>query len=135
MWVAAIGAILIGLPYVLGAFGPTEAEVRTWGTISIGVGAALALLTAAFGGEPKPLTGALLALAFGLNATLQLLPAVLWAAFHGSTISDGSPPTDFVAHWGYGVPHAALFAISELVVLGLVRSAIHTSGRSSDTET
>jgi hypothetical protein len=35
MLFGGIGAILLGLPYIFHAFGPTEAEVVIWGEVSL----------------------------------------------------------------------------------------------------
>ena len=39
----ALGSTAIGLPYILHAFGPTEAEVVAWGWVSVWLGGALTL--------------------------------------------------------------------------------------------
>jgi hypothetical protein len=49
---------------------------------------------------------------------LQILPIALWWQFHRQGISDGTPPSAFVAHWGFSAPHIALLAISALMVYG-----------------
>jgi hypothetical protein len=93
--------VALGLPYLMSAFGPTEAEVRVWGWLC------LALVCAAIG-------------------MLQVPAALLWFLFHGSGISDGSPPSAFVAHWAYALPHLALLALSVLAaarLLGWLRPA------------
>lgn len=112
MLAGAAGAALLGLPYLLRAFGPTEAEVVAWGRVSLALGVSLLLLVAALGRCPARAARALLAAGFALAVLLQVPPIVLWPLFHGTGISDGSPPSAFVAHWAYALPHLALLALS-----------------------
>ena len=119
---SAAGAVLLGLPYIVHAFGPTEAEVVTWGQVSVLAGAVMLLLSAAAGRSRAAAARGALALGFGLLALLQVPPAILWFAFHGTGISDGSPPSAFVAHWGFALPHLALLAVCLAVVYGRLRA-------------
>ena len=59
-------------------------------------------------------------LGWGIVALLQVPPVLLWFAFHGSGISDGTPPSTFVAHWAYSIPHLALLAASAVMVRTLL---------------
>jgi len=102
------GAILLGLPYILHAFGPTEAEFVTWGRVSVWAGIVLGLLWLGIGRSNRTAAKAALAGGILLVALLQVPPILLWFAFHGTGISDGSPPSTFVAHWGYAIPHVVL---------------------------
>lgn len=97
MLAGAAGAALLGLPYILRAFGPTEAEVVAWGRVSLALGVTLLLLAVGLGRRSRA-ARALLAAGFALAALLQVLPIFLWLLFHGTGISDGSPPSAFVAH-------------------------------------
>lgn len=117
LWIAtSLGAVLLGLPYLLRAFGPTEAEVAEWGCASIGAGLALLALSLALAQARRCAAKAVLGLAAGVVALMQLPPIVCWFVFHGTGISDGSPPSAFVAHWAYAIPHVALFAVCALAV-------------------
>ena len=49
MLVGALGSILLGLPYILRLFGPTEAEVVMWGRVSLWAGVILGILTLGLG--------------------------------------------------------------------------------------
>lgn len=89
------------------------------GVLSVGMGLVLGLLALACAWSERPAARAVLALGYGALALLQGLPIVLWFLFHGSGISDGSPPSSFVAHWGFSLPHIALLAVS----LGVVHLA------------
>ena len=117
------GAILLGLPYILHAFGPTEAEVVTWGEVSLCNGAVLLFLPLGLGRSTKRLAKVAVAFSHVLLALLQVPPVVLWFAFHGSGISDGTPPSTFVAHWGYSIPHLVLLGASLMVVYHVARAA------------
>ncbi|NLG50775.1 MAG: hypothetical protein GX552_11750 [Chloroflexi bacterium] len=113
---------LIGLPYLLHAFGPTEAEVAQWGLLALVGGLALAGLSFALTDERLAALKLLAAAGYGFLVLMQVLPVILWPLFHGSGISDGSPPSDFVAHWAYALPHAALLVANVLVMWRLLRS-------------
>ena len=112
MLIAAGGSILLGLPHLLRAFGPTEAEVVSWGQVALLTGIALAALALLLWRSRRKLAQLVLSLGYGWLALLQVLPIALWILFHGSGISDGSPPSAFVAHWAYALPHLALFLLS-----------------------
>lgn len=111
--------MLVGLPYMLGLFGPTEREVAQWGLVSLLLGMGLAVVWIAH------ITRVNAPTAWGLNggyllvALLQVLPVQLWWQFHGRGISDGTPPSTFVAHWAFAGPHLLLLLLS-LVAVGVV---------------
>jgi len=123
MLVTALGAILLGLPYLLRAFGPTEAEVVAWGRVTLLTGVALAALALYLWRSRRRLAQLALSLGYGWLAVLQVLPTGLWILFHGSGISDGSPPSAFVAHWAYALPHLALFLLSGACCVSACRRA------------
>ena len=123
MLFGGFGAILLGLPYIFHAFGPTEAEVVIWGEVSLCMGVVLLFLAIGLGRSKKRLMKVALALGYTILAPLQVPPVVVWFAFHGSGISDGTPPSTFVAHWGYSVPHLVLLGASLLVVYDILRAA------------
>lgn len=119
--IGGIGAILLGLPYIFHAFGPTEAEVVTWGKVSLYTGIILVILSIGIGRSNKKIFRGILALGYTMLAFLQLPPIFLWFAFNGMGISDGTPPSPFVAHWGYAIPHLALLIDCLLVPYYLTR--------------
>jgi hypothetical protein len=121
MLVGGIGAVLLGLPYIFHAFGPTEAEVVTWGEVSLYTGVVLVFLSAGIGHRNSRAAKVVLALGYIILALLQVPPVFLCFAFHGAGISDGTPPSTFVAHWWYSVPHLALLIASLMVLYYLVR--------------
>jgi hypothetical protein len=123
MLFGAIGAILLGLPYIFHAFGPTEAQVVIWGEVSLCMGMVLLFLAVGLGRSKKRLAKVALACGYIILALLQVPPVVLWFAFHGSGISDGTPPSAFVAHWGYSIPHLVLLGASLMVVYHVVWAA------------
>ena len=126
MLVGGIGAILIGLPYIFHAFGPAEAEVVTWGWISVYMGASLMLLSIGIGRSNKRVAKIFLSLGYIGLGLFQVLPILLWFAFHGSGISDGAPQSAFVAHWLYSIPHVALLVVSLMVPYQLWRLPTHS---------
>ena len=117
--VCGIGTILLGLLYVFHAFGPTEAEVVTWGRLSIYLGTGLILLSIGIGRSNGRAPKVFLSLGYTGLALFQVLPILLWFAFHGSGISDGSPSSAFVVHWLYSIPHLALLLVSLMVLYQL----------------
>jgi hypothetical protein len=122
MLIAAGGSILLGLPYLYRAFGPTEAEVVSWGQVAITTGAVLAGLALILWRQRPQWGKIVLSLGYGWLALMQVLPIVLWLVFHGAGISDGSPPSPFTAHWAFALPHLALFVLSALIVRQLPRN-------------
>lgn len=116
------GAILLGVPYIFYAFGPTEAEVVSWGEVSLYTGIILTLLAVVIGRNPRKLFRGVLALGYLFLALLQVLPIFLWFAFHGTGISDGTPPSPFVAHWGYAIPHLVLLIASLVVIASTLKA-------------
>jgi hypothetical protein len=123
MLLGGFGAILLGLPYIFHAFGPTEAQVVIWGWVSLCIGVVLLFLAVGLGRSKERLAKVALASGYIILALLQVPPVVLWFAFHGSGISDGTPPSTFVAHWGYSVPHLVLLGASLVVVGDVIRAA------------
>lgn len=123
MLLGGFGAILLGLPYIFHAFGPTEAQVVIWGWVSLCMGVVLIFLAIGLSRSKNILAKVALAFGYLTLALLQVPPVVLWFAFHGSGISDGTPPSTFVAHWGYSVPHLVLLVASLMVVYHVVWAA------------
>jgi len=122
MLIGGVGAVLLGLPYIYHAFGPTEAEVITWGRVSLYIGITLVILSIGTAHSSKGLAKIILGLGYTVLALLQVFPIFLWLSFHGSGISDGAPPSAFVAHWGYSLPHVALLIVCIVVLYRLFRS-------------
>lgn len=114
------GAIALGLLYIYRAFGPTEAEVVSWGRVSLYAGIALATLSLVAGCKPIRILKLVLGLVCLFLIVLQLPPIILWFAFHGSGISDRPPPSPFVAHWGYAVPHITVATISAFTLYSIL---------------
>ena len=126
MLIGGFGAILLGLLYIFHAFGPTEAEVVIWGWLSLYMGASLILLSMGIGRSNKKAAKVFLSLGYIGLALFQVVPILLWFAFHGSGISDGTPPSAFVAHWSYSIPHASLLVVSLMVLYQLWRLPTHS---------
>lgn len=122
MLIGGVGAVLLGLPYIFHAFGPTEAEVVSWGEVSLYTGIGLTLLAVVIGRSAKKLFRGVLALGYLFLALLQVLPIYLWFTFHGTGISDGTPPSPFVAHWVYAIPHVVLLIVGLAVIASVFKS-------------
>jgi hypothetical protein len=125
MLLGGVGAILLGLLYIFHTFGPTEVEVVTWGWTSLSMGAGLIILTFGIGRSQKRLARVLLSIGYVGLALFQVFPILLWFAFHGSSISDGAPPSSFVARWLYALPHMILLTLSLIVLYQLWRLSMH----------
>ena len=121
--VSALSA-LVGTPYMLRYFGPTEAEVAQWGVLSISLGGVLMVAGWLYAVLGSRWLGRVLLVGCAAVAVLQPLPVLLWIAFHGSGISDGSPPSTFVAHSAYALPHLLLLAASVSSLPALLRPAV-----------
>lgn len=122
MVVGGVGAMVLGLPYIYRAFGPTEAEVVLWGKVSLYAGIVLILFSLTAGHKrARMIIKLILGLGYLILSLLQVPPILLWFLFHGSGISDGTPPSSFVAHWGYAIPHIILLTICVFILSGLLR--------------
>ena len=122
MVAGAVGAIILGFVYIFRAFRPMEAEVVLWGEVSVGLGITLGILALTVGSKRTKLRRLILGLGYAVLVVLQIPPTILWFAFHGSGISDGTPPSPFVAHWGYAIPHIILLAISAFTLYCIFRN-------------
>lgn len=116
-----VGSIVLGLLYIVSIFGPTEAEVRFWGFVAVIIGFAALILEATVVGKPHWLAKLALILGYLGIALLQVLPIMLWVDFHGYGISDGTPPSAFIAHWCFATPHMVVFVSGFLAAYITVR--------------
>jgi len=121
MAAGGLGAIMLGVLYICRVFGPVEAEVVLWGQVSLYMGIVLIAFSLAAGYKRMRIFTFILGLGYFLVMVLQLPPIVLWFAFHGFGISDGTPPSSFVAHWGYAIPHIILFLLSAFTLYHIAR--------------
>lgn len=112
--IIGIISIIVGLMYVIGVYGATEAEVGYWGLLSVLLG--ILLIVISFLIENK-LTRIILVFLSVFSLLIQILPISLWFAFHGSGISDGTPPSSFTAHWGFSIPHIIIFILCIINIL------------------
>jgi len=106
--IISILSIIVGLMYVKGIYGPTESEVVLWGFISIIIG----ITTAIIGNRSIFLN----CIIYILNIGMQISPIFLWFTFHGRGISDGTPPSNFIAHWVFSLPHILILALCSIVI-------------------
>lgn len=110
--ILGILSILTGLIYVIGLYGPTEAEVSTWGIFAFILGGMLIFL----GIERSTNTHNLAKFFVVCLLAIQIPPIILWFTFSGSSISDGTPPSSFVAHWIFATPHLVIVLIGVAVL-------------------
>lgn len=125
MLAGAIGGVLLGLPYIFHAFGPTEAEVARWGVVCALAGIVLLPPAVGMGRSSSKYLKVGLGSGYAALALIQVPPIFLWLAFHGAGISDGTPPSGFVAHWGYALPHLAALIVCLKAARQLVRSGLN----------
>lgn len=125
MVLGGAGSVLLGLPYILEVFGPTESIVALWGQVSVFLGVLLVFSAITLHRVDIRIKRLILASEFSILALLQIPPTFFWIESHGHGISDLPYPDQFIAHWGYSIPHMILFldAIFILVVYGLSREA------------
>ncbi|MFC4411612.1 hypothetical protein ACFOZY_14385 [Chungangia koreensis] len=106
--------LLTGLLYLFRVFGPTESEVITWGLLAVILGGVFVLLsTTKFPNFMKMIVACLL-------VVIQIPAIILWVSFHGSGISDGTPKSNFVAHWIFAFPHMMIVVLGILLVFSLI---------------
>lgn len=103
--IGAICSIILSIPYIIHAYGPTEAEVVTWGMFSLAWGILLLFLSMDMFEKIVTYIG------FFVAGLIQIPPIILWFIFHGHGISDGTPSSSFTAHWAYSLPHIIIFLI------------------------
>ena len=109
--------IFTGLLYVVGVIGPTESIVETWGLLAIILGGMVVYL-----GINKNKVSAYVEMVLVFLLMLIQVPAIiLWFTFSGSGISDGTPPSNFVAHWMFVTPHLVIALIGVIVIVSLFK--------------
>jgi len=123
MVLGGAGSVLLGLPYILEVFGPTESIVALWGQVSVFIGVLLVISALTLRSVDVRINRFILALEFFILALLQIPPTFLWIELRGHGISDLPYPDQFIAHWGYSIPHMILFLDAILVVYGLFHGA------------
>jgi hypothetical protein len=106
-----IGTILLGLPYAISLFGPTEAEIRLWRLVSLCTGIVSLLLVGTLIEQTSKAARFTLSASSLFIAALNIPPLLLWWQFHGRGISDGTPPSRFIAHWAFSLPHIVLLGL------------------------
>lgn len=108
---------LTGLLYLFQVFGQTESEVVTWGLVALVLGGILV-----FHSLIKVKFNAAIENVLVFVVLLIQLPAILlWFTFSGSSISDGTPPSNFVAHWIFATPHIVIVLFAIIIILSLLR--------------
>jgi hypothetical protein len=114
----SILAVLTGLTYVLRLYGPTEVEVVNWGYLAIFLGIVTFVLPLMKKKFPTVQTILVILL------TVIQMPAIfLWIIFSGSSISDGSPASDFVASWLYAIPHIIIVVLGFMYITLSIKKA------------
>ena len=109
MLLGGLSSALISLPYI---FDATEREGDLWGLFSLGLGFGLMAMSTLVTHHKNLALIRLLTLGFAMLAVLQLIPIQLWFALHGYALSASQPPTSFVTHWAYALPHMLVLALS-----------------------
>ena len=108
---------LTGLLYVFRVFGPTESEVVTWGILAVILGGCVVLL-----GININIITNFIKIGFVFFLVLIQIPAIiLWFLFNGRGISDGTPPSSFVAHWIFAIPHMVIVLLGIILIISLLK--------------
>jgi hypothetical protein len=111
MIVTGLIAIGTGLPFTVQAYGPTESEVTLWSQVILFSGFCSLIIGVLPRNLLKHLRTATL-LGYGLLATAQIPPIILWFLFNGQPMPDNIPPTNFTVNWIYSIPHMLLLGAS-----------------------
>jgi len=116
--IVGVLAALTGLLYVFRVFGPTEQEVIAWGILSVILGGCVVL----FGININIFTNFVeIGLVFFL-VLIQIPAIILWLLFNGRGISDGSPPSSFIAHWIFAIPHMVIVLLGIILIISLLKN-------------
>ena len=116
--IVGVLAALTGLLYVFRVFGPTEQEVIAWGILSVILGGCVVL----FGININIFTNFVeIGLVFFL-VLIQIPAIILWLLFNGRGISDGSPPSSFVAHWIFAIPHMIIVLLGIILIISILKT-------------
>lgn len=107
-------SIVIGLIYALGLYGSTEVEVNQWGIITM-LGGIITISISIIKGNR--FIRVIMIFLIVLISMAQVPPIALWITFHGYTITDGTPPSSFVAHWAFAIPHIFIFILGLLSLI------------------
>lgn len=109
---------LTGLLYVFRVFGPTEQEVIAWGILAVILGGCVVLL-----GFNINITTNFIEIGLVFFLVLIQIPAIiLWLLFNGRGISDGTPPSSFVAHWIFAIPHMVIVLLGIILIISLLKN-------------
>lgn len=115
--VVGLLTILTGLLYLFRVFGPSESEVVTWGILAVILGGVIVLLRT----NKYKLTNGIKMIFVFLLVLLQIPAIILWFLFNGSGISDGTPQSNFVAHWIFALPHMMIVFLGILLIVSLFK--------------
>ena len=116
--IVGVLAALTGLLYVFRVFGPTEQEVIAWGILSVILGGCVVL----FGININIFTNFVeIGLVFFL-VLIQIPAIILWLLFNGRGISDGSPPSSFIAHWIFAIPHMVIVLLGIILIISILKT-------------
>lgn len=109
--------ILTGFLYAFELFGPTEPIVATWGSLAVIIGVGIVFLGINKHNIAKFIE---MVIVFFL-VIIQTPPIFLWIAFNGRGISDGTPASNFVAHWIFGTPHILIALMGLVIIVSLFK--------------
>ncbi|MCP8615958.1 hypothetical protein [Salirhabdus salicampi] len=108
--IVGVLTIMTGLIYLFGIYGQMETEVQMWGIVAILLGGFIV-----WSSNQKNKSAIRL---FLLLSTIIQVPAIiLWLRHNGGIISDGTPSSSFIVHWGYATPHILIVFIGVFTIL------------------
>jgi len=116
-----IGAILVGIPYLNGAFWYKETDpavagtVAYWGDLSYQIGIALLMLAGTLFIRNTKLQRVIISSMLATIFLMQIPPIFSWWTFNGSVLTENAEPAvEFKANWGYSIPHIILLLVALL---------------------
>ncbi|WP_214481372.1 hypothetical protein [Bacillus sp. SM2101] len=109
----------VGFIYLSGLFGHVESEVITWGLFIALLGGSIIFIE--LQEDKSKRLKVISSFMLPIIAFLQLLPIYLWFSYYGSSISDGTPSTSFLAHYLFAVPHISTIILCLLSLYPLTK--------------
>ncbi len=111
-------SIATGLVYLLGFYGPTEAEIKQWAMLAVLAG----VLSIIFSGSnsKKISLNVMAVLGYSLLFIAQIFPIYMW--FTSPMLSDKQ--SDFAMSYWYSIPHFLLGMFVFLSVVKIVKSSV-----------
>lgn len=117
-----LGTLLLGLPYIYRVFGPQEADVYSWGYLSLFTGLISLAITILTRNRDSRVFRSILGAIFVVTAIIQIPPIAAWSLLHGHlSLTDTPLEGAFRVHWAYSTPHIVVLILSAIALIKLFR--------------